>query len=103
MRLTAFSQIDLLWSNNQLIGIQYPLDYQCSCLHIAAIFTRSGKSLESLLSRYVCGQPLRLKSDPNLRKPVLTILERLFDPGPSAAHIMHDDFVTSMSYTKGSG
>ena len=59
--------------------------------------------LESPLRRYVYGQPLRLKSDPNLRKPVLTILERLFDPGPSAAHIMHDDFVTSMSYTKGSG
>ena len=61
-----------------------------------------GKSLESLLRRYVYGQPLRLKSDPNLRKPVIAIVDRFFDAASPAEHRIRDDFVTPMSYTKGS-
>ena len=53
--------------------------------------------LESLLRRYVYGQPLRLRSDPNLRKAVLTILDQLVDAGSSAAYRMRDDFVTPVS------
>ena len=50
--------------------------------------------LESLLQRYVYGQPMRLKTDPNLRAAVLTILDQLVDAGSSAAYRMRDDFVT---------
>ena len=57
--------------------------------------------LESLLRRYVYGQPLRLRSDPNLRKAVLTILDQLVDAGSSAAYRMRDDFVTPVSSSEG--
>ena len=59
--------------------------------------------IESLLQRYVYGQPLRLRSDPMLRKAVLAILDELVDAGSSAAYRMRDDFVTPMSFTKRSG
>ena len=59
--------------------------------------------LESLLQRYVYGLPLRLKSDAVLRTAVLRILDHLVDAGSSAAYRMRDDFVTPMSYAKGSG
>ncbi len=54
--------------------------------------------LESLLRRYVYGQPLLLRSDPNLRRAVLAILDNLVDAGSSAAYRMRDDFVTPTSY-----
>ena len=50
--------------------------------------------LESLLQRYVYGQSMLLKTDPNLRAAVLTILDQLVDAGSSAAYRMRDDFVT---------
>ena len=50
--------------------------------------------LDSLLQQYVYGQPLRLKSDPELRVAVLHILDHLVDAGSSAAYKMRDDFVT---------
>ena len=59
--------------------------------------------LESLLQRYVYGQPLLLRSDPILRKAILIILDQLVDAGSSAAYRMRDDFVTPMSHAKGSG
>ena len=53
--------------------------------------------LESLLRRYVYGEPLRLKSDPDVRKAVLYILNQLVEAGSSAAYQMRDDFVTPIS------
>ena len=50
--------------------------------------------LESLLQRYVYGQPMHLKTDPRLREAVLVILDHLVDAGSSAAYKMRDDFVT---------
>ena len=68
----------------------------------AAVLLSDGNTmfyLESLLQRYVYGQPLRLKSDPNLRKAVLAILDQLVEAGSSSAYRMRDDFVTPMSYS----
>ncbi len=53
--------------------------------------------LESLLRRYVYGQPLLLRTEPNLHKAVLVILDKLVDAGSSAAYRMRDDFVTPLS------
>lgn len=50
--------------------------------------------LESLLRRYVYGEPLRLKSNSQVRSAVLQILNALVDVGSSAAFRMRDDFVT---------
>ena len=50
--------------------------------------------LEPLLQRYVYGQPAVLKTDPDLRKAILAILDRLVDAGSSGAYRMRDDFVT---------
>ena len=50
--------------------------------------------LESLLGRYVHGQPKNLKSDASMRAAVLTILDCLVDAGSSAAYRMRDDFIT---------
>lgn len=52
--------------------------------------------LESLLRRYVYGEPLRLKSNQHIRAGVLQILDQLVDAGSSAAYRMRDDFVTPM-------
>ena len=53
--------------------------------------------LESLLGRYVYGEPLTLKSDPRLRAAALSILDRLIEAGSSASYNMRDDFVTPAS------
>ena len=53
--------------------------------------------LESLLSRYVYSQPERLKSDPAVRRAVLTLLDHLVEAGYSAAYRMRDDFVTPLN------
>jgi hypothetical protein len=53
--------------------------------------------LESLLRRYVYGEPLKLKSDPAVRNAVLKILDQLVEAGSSAAYRMRDDFVTPLS------
>ena len=50
--------------------------------------------LETLLRRYVYGEPLRLKSNPQVRTAVLRILDELVEAGSSAAFRMRDDFVT---------
>ncbi len=50
--------------------------------------------IETLLRRYVYGEPLRLKSNPKLRTAVLRILDELVEAGSSAAFRMRDDFVT---------
>lgn len=55
--------------------------------------------LESLLRRYVYGQPLRLKSNSMLQDAVLKILDQLVDAGSSAAYRMRDDFVTPRPHT----
>ena len=57
--------------------------------------------LESLLRRYVYGQPLRLREDPTLRKAVLVILDQLVEAGSSAAYRMRDDFVTPSAHARG--
>ena len=53
--------------------------------------------LESMLGRYVYGEPLTLKSDPKLRTAVLFILDQLVEAGSSASYSMRDDFVTPAS------
>ena len=53
--------------------------------------------LESLLGRYVYGEPLTLKSDPKLRAAALSILDQLVEAGSSASYSMRDDFVTPAS------
>lgn len=50
--------------------------------------------LESLLGRFVYGQPHRLKTDSGLRAAVLHVLDVLVSAGSSAAYRMRDDFVT---------
>lgn len=50
--------------------------------------------LESLLGRFVYGQPHRLKVDHRLRDAVLRLLDLLVVAGSSAAYRMRDDFVT---------
>lgn len=50
--------------------------------------------LESLLRKYVYGEPLRLKENPRVRSAVLCILDDLVEAGSSAAFRMRDDFVT---------
>ena len=50
--------------------------------------------LESILQRYVYGQPTVLKANPNLRTAILTILDQLVNTGSSGAYRMRDDFVT---------
>jgi hypothetical protein len=52
--------------------------------------------VESLLGRFVYGQPQRLKTDPGLRAAVLRVLDVLVSAGSSAAYRMRDDFVTPM-------
>lgn len=53
--------------------------------------------LESLLRRYVYGQPQLLRAELSLREAVLSILDHLVDAGSSAAYRMRDDFVTPSS------
>jgi hypothetical protein len=54
--------------------------------------------LESLLQRFIYSQPLRLKSNTEVRSAVLTILDHLVDSGSSAAYRMRDDFVTPIAH-----
>jgi hypothetical protein len=54
--------------------------------------------LESLLRRFIYSQPLRLKSNAEVRSAVLTILDQLVDSGSSAAYRMRDDFVTPIAH-----
>ena len=54
--------------------------------------------LESLLRRFVYSEPLRLKSNAEVRTAVLTILDQLVDSGSSAAYRMRDDFVTPIAH-----
>ena len=51
-------------------------------------------NLETLLRRFVYSEPRRLKSDPALRKAILSILDALVAGGSSSAYRMRDDFVT---------
>jgi len=53
--------------------------------------------LESLLRRYVYGEPLKLKTSPDIRDSVLFILDHLVETGSSSAYQMRDDFVTPVS------
>jgi hypothetical protein len=50
--------------------------------------------LETLLCRYVYGQPMALKKDPSLREAILYLLDVLFESGSSVAYRMRNDFVT---------
>ncbi|MCH1569890.1 MAG: hypothetical protein L7S64_00985, partial [Longimicrobiales bacterium] len=50
--------------------------------------------LETMLVRFVYGEPHRLKSDPDLRGSVLRLLDSMVSAGSSAAYRMRDDFVT---------
>ena len=50
--------------------------------------------IESVLQRYVYGQPRSLKTNPALRDSALSILDSLVDMGSSSAYRMRDDFVT---------
>ena len=50
--------------------------------------------LESMLSRQVYGEPLKLKSDHDVHRAVLRILDHLVEAGSSSAYRMRDDFVT---------
>lgn len=52
--------------------------------------------LESLLGEFVYGQPLRLKSNPQLAADILVLLDMLVVAGSSAGYRMRDDFVTPL-------
>jgi hypothetical protein len=54
--------------------------------------------LQSLLRRFIYSEPLRLKSNAEVRSAVLTILDQLVDSGSSAAYRMRDDFVTPIAH-----
>jgi hypothetical protein len=54
--------------------------------------------LESLLRRVIYSEPLRIKSNPEIRSAVLMILDQLVDSGSSAAYRMCDDFVTPIAH-----
>lgn len=54
--------------------------------------------LETLLRRFIYSEPLRLKSNAEVRSAVLTILNQLVDSGSSAAYRMRDDFVTPIAH-----
>jgi hypothetical protein len=51
-------------------------------------------TLEKLLSRFVYGAPLAVKSNRPLADAVLWLLDELVEVGSSAAYVMRDDFVT---------
>jgi hypothetical protein len=53
--------------------------------------------LGAILSRYVYGQPLKLKEVPSVRTAVIDILDALVVAGSSAAFRMRDDFVTPLA------
>jgi hypothetical protein len=50
------------------------------------------------LRRFIYSEPLRLKSDTEVRSAVLTILDQLVESGSSAAYRMRDDFVTPIAH-----
>jgi hypothetical protein len=54
--------------------------------------------LESLLRRVIYSQPLRLKSNAEVRSAILMILDQLVETGSSAAYHMRDDFVTPIAH-----
>ena len=54
--------------------------------------------LESLLRRFIYSEPLRLKTNAEVRSAVLTILDQHVDSGSSAAYRMRDDFVTPIAH-----
>jgi hypothetical protein len=54
--------------------------------------------LDSLLRRFCYSEPVRIKSDPEIRSAVLMILDQLVDSGSSAAYRMRDDFVTPIAH-----
>jgi hypothetical protein len=54
--------------------------------------------LESLLRRFCYSEPVRIKSNPEIRSAVLMILDQLVDSGSSAAYRMRDDFVTPIAH-----
>jgi hypothetical protein len=54
--------------------------------------------LESLLRRFCYSEPVRIKSNPEIRSDVLMILDQLVDSGSSAAYRMRDDFVTPIAH-----
>ena len=51
---------------------------------------------EATLARFVYGNPLQLKAEPEYRNAVLYLLDVLADNGSSAAYRMRDDFVTPL-------
>ncbi|UEC42914.1 MAG: AAA family ATPase [Methanothrix sp.] len=53
--------------------------------------------LESILRRWVYGQPASLKSDSSIRDSVIYLLNELVESGSSSAYKMRDDFVTPIS------
>jgi hypothetical protein len=54
--------------------------------------------LESLLRRFVYSEPLRLKTQAQVRMAVLTILDKLVDSGSSAADRMRDNLVKPIAH-----
>ncbi len=55
---------------------------------------RTVAGLETILTRHVYSSPAILKSQPELRRAVLHILDELVESGSSRAYRMRDDFVT---------
>jgi len=52
--------------------------------------------IEALLANRIFGTPVYLKSDPDVRKAVITILDALVNLGSTAAFFMRDDFATPL-------
>jgi len=53
-----------------------------------------------MLTPMVFGMPQELKSDPEVRAAVITILDALVDAGSAAAYLMRDDFATPLPAVK---
>lgn len=59
--------------------------------------------LEVLLAHFVYGKPRETKTNAQLRKSILLILDLLVDAGSSAAYRMRDDFVTPLETVASTG
>jgi hypothetical protein len=68
--------------------------------HISQLNANNVFLLEQMLTPMVFGMPQELKSDPEVRAAVITILDALVDAGSAAAYLMRDDFATPLPAVK---
>jgi hypothetical protein len=76
-----------------LISIAKKILEDSTALHLGAA---NVQRLEGLLANRIFGTPVHLKSDPDVRKAVIAILDALVNLGSTAAFFMRDDFATPL-------